>query len=144
MAFRISSYRELWDGKHGDIAVQTNVEDGRGGVDDYVMSKLEVNIIERKWGQGAKAIGGEVRLNSLDRALELKKRGYLVLPDPEDKAVQAAFKAGVVQDLRAAQPGGLPGHPLLRGGRREAAARRAPSMCSLRPARTARRSSPSP
>ncbi|MCE5296131.1 MAG: FMN-binding glutamate synthase family protein, partial [Euryarchaeota archaeon] len=88
MEFRIRSYRELWDGKNGDIAVQTNVEDGRGGVDEYVMSKLEVNIIERKWGQGAKAIGGEVRLSTLERGLELKKRGYLVLPDPEDKGVQ--------------------------------------------------------
>lgn len=108
MAFRISSYRELWDGKHGDIAVQTNVEDGRGGVDDYVMSKLEVNIIERKWGQGAKAIGGEVRLNSLDRALELKKRGYLVLPDPEDKAVQAAFKAGAFKTFERHSRVGFP------------------------------------
>ncbi|MCE5296384.1 MAG: FMN-binding glutamate synthase family protein, partial [Euryarchaeota archaeon] len=51
------------------------------------------NIIERKWGQGAKAIGGEVRLSTLERGLELKKRGYLVLPDPEDKGVQAALKA---------------------------------------------------
>ncbi len=108
MAFRISSYRELWDGKHGDIAVQTNVEDGRGGVDDYVMSKLEVNIIERKWGQGAKAIGGEVRLNSIDRALELKKRGYLVLPDPEDKAVQAAFKAGAFKTFERHSRVGFP------------------------------------
>ncbi|QLH74102.1 MAG: FMN-binding glutamate synthase family protein [Methanomassiliicoccales archaeon] len=108
MEFRISSYRELWDGKHGDIAVQTNVEDGRGGVDEYVMSKLEVNIIERKWGQGAKAIGGEVRLTTLERALELKKRGYLVLPDPEDKDVQAAFKAGAFKTFERHSRVGFP------------------------------------
>jgi len=105
---RIKLYRELWDGKNGDIAVQTNVEDGRGGVDEYAMSKLEVNIIERKWGQGAKAIGGEVRLTSLDRALELKKRGYLVLPDPEDKAVQAAFKAGAFKTFERHSRVGFP------------------------------------
>lgn len=108
MEFRINSFRELWDGKYGEIAVQTNVEDGRAGVDDYVMSKLEVNVIERKWGQGAKAIGGEVRLTTLERALELKKRGYLVLPDPEDKAVQAAFKAGAFKTFERHSRVGFP------------------------------------
>lgn len=108
MDFRISSFRELWDGKTGDIAVQTNVEDQRGGVEVYALSKLEVNIIERKWGQGAKAIGGEVRLDSLERALELKKRGYLVLPDPEDKMVQEAFKAGAFKTFERHSRVGFP------------------------------------
>jgi hypothetical protein len=94
MKFRIESYRKYWDGKHGDIVVQTNVEDQRGGVDVYLLSKLDVNIIERKWGQGAKAIGGEVRISDLKKAQELKRRGYVVLPDPEDKDVIEAFKAG--------------------------------------------------
>jgi glutamate synthase domain-containing protein 2 len=94
MKFRVESYRKYWDGKHGDIVVQTNVEDQRGGVDVYLLSKLDVNIIERKWGQGAKAIGGEVRIHDLAKAQELKRRGYLVLPDPEDKHVIEAFKSG--------------------------------------------------
>ena len=108
MEFRIKSFRELWDGKTGNIAVQTNVEDQRGGVDDYVLSKLEVDIIERKWGQGAKAIGGEVRLDTLERALELKKRGYLVLPDPEDKTVQEQFKAGAFKTFERHSRVGFP------------------------------------
>ncbi|HID17050.1 TPA: FMN-binding glutamate synthase family protein [Candidatus Bathyarchaeota archaeon] len=91
---RIRDYREFWDGKYGGVAVQTNVEDQRLGVDVYAITKLEVDIIERKWGQGAKAIGGEVRINDLNSAIMLKKRGYLVIPDPEDPEVQAAFKAG--------------------------------------------------
>jgi len=94
LEWRIETYREFWDGKHGNIAVQTNVEDQRAAVDDYAMSKLEVDIIERKWGQGAKSIGGEVRLDSIERAMELKRRGYMVLPDPEDKIVQEEFKSG--------------------------------------------------
>jgi len=106
--FRISSFRELWDGKTGDIAVQTNVEDQRGGTEIYALSKLEVNIIERKWGQGAKAIGGEVRLNTLERALELKKRGYLVLPDPEDNMVQQAFKSGAFKSFERHSRVGFP------------------------------------
>lgn len=91
---RVDSFRTLWDGKYGDIVVQTNVEDQRLGVDEYALSQLEVNVIERKWGQGAKAIGGEVRVNTIERAILLKKRGYLVIPDPEDKTAQEAFKAG--------------------------------------------------
>lgn len=96
---RVEAYREFWDGVYGGIAVQTNVEDERLGVDIYALTKLEVDVIERKWGQGAKAIGGEVRVNDLDRALMLKRRGYLVIPDPEDPEVQAAFKAGLFKSF---------------------------------------------
>lgn len=96
---RVKAYREFWDGKYGGIAVQTNVEDQRLGVDVYALSELEVDIIERKWGQGAKAIGGEVRIFDLDKALMLKRRGYLVMPDPEDPAVQEAFKAGYLKSF---------------------------------------------
>lgn len=46
---RVEAFRKFWDGRYGDIAVQTNVEDQRLGVDIYAISKLEVNIIERKW-----------------------------------------------------------------------------------------------
>jgi len=95
MRWRIESYRKFWDGKHGDIVVQTNVEDQRAAVDLYALKKLGVNIIERKWGQGAKAIGGEVRVDNLEKALMLKQRGYIVLPDPTDEAVQEAFKQGI-------------------------------------------------
>ena len=108
MEYRVKKFREFWDGKFGDLAVQTNVEDQRLGVDVYVISKLEVNIVERKWGQGAKAIGGEVRLHSIERALQLKQRGYLVIPDPEDKAVQEAFKAGVFKTFERHSRVGMP------------------------------------
>jgi hypothetical protein len=96
---RVDAFRKFWDRKNGDVVVQTNVEDQRLGVDVYAISKLEVNVIERKWGQGAKAIGGEVRLRNLEKALALKKRGYVVIPDPEDKAVQDAFKEGVFKSF---------------------------------------------
>ncbi|HID71519.1 MAG TPA: FMN-binding glutamate synthase family protein [Thermoplasmata archaeon] len=108
MRFRIETYREYWDGKHGDIGVQTNVEDQRGGVDQYVLSKLEVNIIERKWGQGAKAIGGEVRIHNLEKAIRLKKRGYIVHPDPEDPSVQKAFKEGAFKTFERHSRVGFP------------------------------------
>ena len=105
---RVDAFRKFWDGKHGDVVIQTNVEDQRLGVDVYAISKLEVNVIERKWGQGAKAIGGEVRLRDIDKALTLKKRGYIVFPDPEDKAVQEAFKDGVFKSFERHSRVGMP------------------------------------
>nr|QNO52300.1 hypothetical protein FGFEBGFE_00021 [Methanosarcinales archaeon ANME-1 ERB6] len=108
MERRVKLFKEYWDGSYGDIAVQTNVEDQRFGVDEYVLSKLDVNIVERKWGQGAKAIGGEIRVSSLERALELKKRGYIVQPDPEDLAVQEAFKDGLFKTFERHSRVGFP------------------------------------
>jgi glutamate synthase domain-containing protein 2 len=108
MDYRVKKYREFWDGKHGDIVVQTNVEDQRLGADVYALSRLEVNVIERKWGQGAKAIGGEVRIYDLKKAIELKKRGYVVIPDPEDPAVQKAFKDGAFKTFERHSRVGFP------------------------------------
>ena len=108
MERRVKLFKEYWDGNYGDIAVQTNVEDQRFGVDEYVISKLDVNIVERKWGQGAKAIGGEIRVSSLERALDLKKRGYIVQPDPEDPAVQEAFKDGLFKTFERHSRVGFP------------------------------------
>ncbi|MDJ0721450.1 MAG: FMN-binding glutamate synthase family protein [Desulfobacterales bacterium] len=95
---RVELYRRYRE-DYGDILVQLNVEDTRNGVAEYVLDKLKVETIELKWGQGAKCIGGEIKVNSLKRALELKKRGYIVTPDPEDAANQAAFKAGPLKQF---------------------------------------------
>ncbi len=108
MEYRIEKYREFWDGEHGDVSVQTNVEDERSAVDEYVISDLGVNIIERKWGQGAKAIGGEVRIPDIDRAITLKNRGYVVLPDPEKPAVKEAYKDGIIQSFERHSRVGMP------------------------------------
>src|SRR3989304_2298569 len=105
---RVDAFRKFWDGKHGDIIIQTNVEDQRLGVDVYALSKLEVNVIERKWGQGAKAIGGEVRISDLQKAILIKKRGYIVIPDPEDPTVQQAFKEGVFKTFERHSRIGIP------------------------------------
>ena len=93
MERRVRIFQQWYDGS-GGIVVQYNVEDGRLGVPEYAVEKLGVKIIEPKWGQGAKDIGGEVKLSTLERALQLKSRGYIVLPDPEDPVIQEAFKQG--------------------------------------------------
>ncbi len=105
---RVDAFRKFWDGKYGEVVVQTNVEDQKLAIDVYALSKLEVNVIERKWGQGAKAIGGEVRINNLEKALLLKSRGYIVIPDPEDPVVQEAFRDGVFKTFERHSRVGIP------------------------------------
>ncbi|UCD71970.1 MAG: FMN-binding glutamate synthase family protein, partial [Syntrophobacterales bacterium] len=90
---RVRIFKDWYDG-YGGISVQYNVEDGRLGVPEYALEKLGVDIIEPKWGQGAKDIGGEVKLPSLERALQLNSRGYIVIPDPKDPVIQEAFGQG--------------------------------------------------
>jgi len=98
MERRIESFRRWYNSK-GGVIVQANVEDTKLGVPEYVIEKLGVEIFELKWGQGAKDIGGEVKLPSIERALQLKERGYIVLPDPTDPSSQAAFKAGGITEF---------------------------------------------
>ncbi len=98
MERRVNAFKKWYDGK-GGIIIQANVEDTKLGVPDYVIEKLGIEIFELKWGQGAKDIGGEVKLPSLERALELKKRGYIVLPDPTNPAAQEAFKSGGISEF---------------------------------------------
>jgi Conserved region in glutamate synthase len=89
---RIDVFKRYSDG-HGAIFVQLNVEDTRNGVAEYVINKYGDDvIIELKWGQGAKVIGGEIQVKSIDYAIFLKERGYVVDPDPMDPIVQAAFE----------------------------------------------------
>jgi hypothetical protein len=88
---RINSFYRYYNG-HGAIIVQVNVEDTRNGVAEYLIDKYgDKVIIELKWGQGAKDIGGEIQVNTLEYAQFLQKRGYVVDPDPSDPVVQEAF-----------------------------------------------------
>jgi glutamate synthase domain-containing protein 2 len=95
---RIEVYRRYHQ-DYGEILVQMNVEDTRLGVAEYVHKKHGLETIELKWGQGAKCIGGEIKVNSLDRALELQRRGYIITPDPLDPTIQAAFKDGAIKEF---------------------------------------------
>ena len=89
---RIKYFRRYYDG-YGAIIIQMNVEDNRNGVAEHLIEKYgnEV-IIELKWGQGAKDIGGEIQVTDLDYAQFLKKRGYIVDPDPTDPIVIKAYE----------------------------------------------------
>jgi glutamate synthase domain-containing protein 2 len=95
---RIAIYRRYHQG-YGEILVQMNVEDTRLGVAEYVIKKHGLETIELKWGQGAKCIGGEIKVDSLERALELQKRGYIVTPDPSHPLSQMAYKDGAIKEF---------------------------------------------
>ena len=93
---RINTYYKYYDGM-GGIIVQLNVEDSRNGVAEYVMEKFgDKVIIELKWGQGAKDIGGEIQVTDINYAKFLKERGYLLDPDPTLPEVEAGYKSGSV------------------------------------------------
>lgn len=95
---RIGIYKKFHEG-YGELLVQMNVEDTRFGVAEYVSSKHNLDTIELKWGQGAKCIGGEIKVTTLKRALELKKRGYVVSPDPTLKENQVSFEKGAIKEF---------------------------------------------
>ncbi len=96
---RVQLYREHQRDGYGTIVVQANVEDTRLGVHEYAIEKLGVECVELKWGQGAKDIGGEVKIRSLKKAQMLHQRGYIVLPDPTDELVIKAFERGAFKEF---------------------------------------------
>jgi len=96
---RIDTYLKYYDG-YGAIIVQINVEDTRNGVAEYVAKKYgDKVILELKWGQGAKDIGGEIQVTDLDYALFLRDRGYVVDPDPRLPEVQEGYKHGAIKSF---------------------------------------------
>lgn len=96
---RINTFLRYYDG-YGAIIVQLNVEDTRNGVAQYVIDKFgDKVIIELKWGQGAKVIGGEIQVTTHEYAQFLKNRGYIVDPDPSKAEVKQAFKHGAIKSF---------------------------------------------
>jgi hypothetical protein len=96
---RIDCYLKYFDG-YGAIIVQMNVEDTRNGVAEYIIDKYgDKVILELKWGQGAKDIGGEIQVTDLHYALFLKERGYIVDPDPTLPEVKEAYKNGTIKSF---------------------------------------------
>jgi glutamate synthase domain-containing protein 2 len=91
LEYRVKTYQKWQQNGYGMIIVQANVEDTRLGVQEFAIQKLGVQAVELKWGQGAKDIGGEVKIKDLKKAQTLRKRGYVVLPNPLDPDIIEAF-----------------------------------------------------
>ena len=96
---RIDTYLRYYDG-YGAIIVQINVEDTRNGVAEYIAKKYgDKVVLELKWGQGAKDIGGEIQVTDIKYAQFLKERGYVVDPDPTKPEVKEGFKNGAIKSF---------------------------------------------
>lgn len=96
---RVKLYQDHQRDGYGAIILQANIEDTRLGVQEYGIEKLGVECVELKWGQGAKNIGGEVKISDLKKAQRLYDRGYVVLPDPTDPNVIEAFENGAFKEF---------------------------------------------
>jgi glutamate synthase domain-containing protein 2 len=96
---RIKLFKDHQRDGYGAIVVQSNVEDTRLGVHEYVINEFGVECVELKWGQGAKNIGGEVKIKNLKKAQLLYERGYVVLPNPTDPNVIKAFERGAFKEF---------------------------------------------
>lgn len=96
---RVDTYLRYYDG-YGAIIVQMNVEDARNGVAEYIIEKYgDKVIIELKWGQGAKDIGGEIQVSSIEYAKFLKDRGYVVDPNPYLPEVEEGYAHGSIKSF---------------------------------------------
>ncbi len=103
---RVQDFKNWYDGA-GEVVVQANIEDGRLGVHEYALEKLGVETVEIKFGQGAKDIGGEVKIcipslfkpqrlsgsSSMYNSVWLYCRAYLLflIPSPNCLIVSCAF-----------------------------------------------------
>jgi glutamate synthase domain-containing protein 2 len=96
---RVKLYQDHQRDGYGAIVLQANVEDTRLGVQEYGIEKLGVTVVELKWGQGAKNIGGEVKIRDLKKAQLLYERGYVVLPNPMDPNVIKSFEKGAFKEF---------------------------------------------
>jgi len=99
MERRVKLFRDWQQDGYGAIIVQANIEDSRLGVLEYAVQKLGVDVVELKWGQGSKDIGGEVKISDLKKAQLLRKRGYLVIPDPLEPAVVEEYEKGFITEF---------------------------------------------
>ena len=96
---RVKLYKDYQSDGYGAIILQSNIEDTRLGVQEYAIEKLGVQCVELKWGQGAKDIGGEVKIRNLEKAQMLDKRGYIVLPNHNNQQTIKAFKHGAFKEF---------------------------------------------
>lgn len=96
---RVKLYKDHQINGYGAVIVQANVEDSRLKVHEYAIQELGVECVELKWGQGAKDIGGEVKIKDLEQAQLLRERGYIVLPDPADPHVIKAYERGEFREF---------------------------------------------
>jgi len=81
----------------GALFLQANPDDERLGLLEYAIEKVGFVAVELKLAQAAKGIQGMGKVSTLDEAMELKKKGYEVYPDPEDPNVLQSWEKGTAE-----------------------------------------------
>lgn len=85
----LAPFRKYYRG-YGQIVLQCNVEDDLLGLPEYSIAKHGVDAIEFKFGQSAKGVQPVRRLKDHGDALEKKKLGFMVFPDPDAQEIKEA------------------------------------------------------
>lgn len=85
------SFRKYYRG-YGQIVLQCNVEDEMAGVAEIAIKKYGCEAIEIKFGQSAKGTQPVTKIKDIETAIEMKKRGNIVYPDPENVDVQKSYE----------------------------------------------------
>ncbi|MFP4483009.1 MAG: glutamate synthase-related protein [Thermovirgaceae bacterium] len=86
-----------WDRGYGALFIQANPDDDLMGLLEYAIGEVGFEAVELKLGQAAKGIQGMGRVSTFEKALNLKKLGIEVFPDPENPAVQKAWEEGTCE-----------------------------------------------
>lgn len=94
---RIEDFRRYHRGL-GEILVQVGAGEFRLGMPEYLRRQHAVEGIELVWGETA--CPGPLKIGSLCEALDLKRRGHTVTPDPDDPVIQAAHRGGIINDFQ--------------------------------------------
>ncbi len=94
VAEMVEAFRRYHRGP-GDVVLQANYDDELHRVLEFAVTRLGVKSVELKFGQAAKGIQGMGRVPDIEQASRFKRLGWLVLPDPDDPAVRAAYERGV-------------------------------------------------
>ncbi|SMP38683.1 glutamate synthase-related protein [Anoxynatronum buryatiense] len=88
------AFYQYYDG-HGALMVQANPDDERLGLLEYAVNVVGFEAVELKVAQAAKGIQGMGKVPTIEKAIELKKLGYTIDPDPESVTVQEAYGKGM-------------------------------------------------
>ena len=98
----IDCFRKYEKG-YGDIVLQVNSDDIALGTPEYALQNFSLKTIEIKFGQAAKGIQHVAPVYTYSEALQIKRDGYLVVPDPDGRDVIEAAERGeaVLYAIRA-------------------------------------------
>lgn len=88
------SYFRRYDRGAGIIILQANMDDEHLHSLDYAITALGATAVELKFGQAAKGIPSVNNIYNIEDAVQWKKRGYLISPDPENSEVIERYRRG--------------------------------------------------